>query len=275
MNNNDTLSDIIIVNSTSIFYTRNNPTAEETILMIHAGICDHRMWDAQVHYFAQNYHVITFDIHGFGKSGVPTTPFAFHTDIIALLDGFGIEQTWIMAASLGSAIAFDVALMHPERVQGLILAAPAIGGYQYTGDVHPLKAAIDAADEAHNLALVSELEVQLWVDGKGRKPSDIDSAMRDLVVEMNLIALQTDESFWDLEIEIDPPALARLSDIEMPVSVIYGDLDIAPSLERVELIVEGIQGAQKVLIADTAHLPNMEKPRVFNQFVERFLQAER
>lgn len=274
VDNHHKQSNIITINGTDIFYVRSNPDAKETILMIHAGICDHRMWDAQIAYFSQEYQVIVFDTHGFGKSGVPTESFAFHTDIIALLDAFNIKQIWIMAASLGGAIAFDVALMHPERVKGLILSAPAIAGYTYTGDDHPLKAKINEADDANDLALISELEIQMWFDGNGRTASDMDQQMRDLVIEMNLIALQTDESFWDLEIEIEPPALERLADITMPLLITYGDLDIAPSLERVDLIMDGVPHAQKVLISNTAHLPNMEQADKFNQIVETFLEQQ-
>src|SRR5690606_24440054 len=126
---------------------------------------------------------ITFDTHGFGQSGVPTAPFAFHTDIIALLDHFRIDKAWFMAASVGGALTLDVELMHRQRVQGLILVAPAIAGYKYEGERDPLYEKIGEAEENGDLDLVSELEVQLWVDGKGRKADELDPAMRQLVVE--------------------------------------------------------------------------------------------
>lgn len=268
-----TTSDFAALNGTKIFYTSSNPHHEETIVMVHAGICDHRMWDAQVKHFAQKYHVVTFDMHSFGQSGIPTASFAFHDDIIALLDFLKIDSAWFMAASLGGAITFDVALMHPGRVKGLIMVAPAVAGYKYEGEPHPLKAKIDEAEEADDLEMVNELEIQMWVDGKGRTPQDLDPDMRNLVLDMNLIALKSDDSFWELEVEIDPPALERLSEIDMPVILIYGDLDVAASLERVDIITEKITGAKKVLIKDTAHLPNMEKPAEFNQIVDDFLNA--
>lgn len=267
----NTTQDFATINGTKIFYTSSNPHHSETIVMVHAGICDHRMWNAQVEHFAQQYHVVTFDMYSFGQSGIPTTTFAFHADIIALLDHLNIESAWFIAASLGGAITFDVALMHPQRVKGLIMVAPAIAGYRYNGERHPLMDKIDEADEANDLELLNELEIQLWVDGKGRTAADLDPSMRNLVLEMNLIALKSDDSFWKLEDEIDPPALERLHELDMPVLLIYGDLDLPAILDRVNIIAEKTRDARKVLIENTAHLPNMEKPAQFNQIVDDFL----
>ncbi len=259
------------INGTKIFYTNSNPQNEETLVMVHAGICDHRMWDRQVAHFAEKYQVISFDMYGFGQSGTPDSEFAFHTDIIALLDHLKVDSAWFMACSLGGAITLDVALMHPDKVKGLVLVASAIAGYKYEGERHPLAAKIDEADERGDLEAINEFEIQMWVDGKGRKPEDLDPAMRQLALDMNLIALKTDDDFWDNEIEIDPPALERLSEINMPTLLIYGDLDVPASIERIDILEKEISGAKKVLMPGTAHLPNMERPVEFNQIVDDFL----
>lgn len=259
------------INKAKIFYTRSNPQNAETIVMVHAGICDHRMWDTQVAHFAQNFQIITFDIYGFGQSGAPGGEFSFHEDIIALLDHLNIESALFMACSLGGAITLDVALMHPDIVKGLILVASAIAGYKYEGERHPLGEKIDEADDRGDLEAINEFEIQMWVDGKGRKPGDLDPEMRELVLDMNLIALKTDDDFWEHEIEVDPPAIERLSEIQMPTLLIYGDLDLPASIERIDILEKGISGAKKVLMPATAHLPNMERPDEFNQIVDDFL----
>ncbi|MEO1288734.1 MAG: alpha/beta hydrolase [Chloroflexota bacterium] len=261
----------ITINSTELYYRRANPTASDTIFLLHAGICDSRMWQTQLEYFSTDYQVIAVDMHSFGQSGIPSEPFAFHADFFALLDHFGIEQTWIMAASLGGAVAFDMALMQADRVRGLLLVAPAIADFHYNGASHPLVAKINEADDAGDLDLVNELEIQMWVDGEGRSADDMNPEMRQLVLDMNLIALQADDSFWELDDEISPPASERLSEITMPVLLIYGDLDVPASIARLHFIADGIPHAEKVLMSGTAHLPNMEQPEQFNQIVQTFL----
>lgn len=261
------------VNGTQLFYTINGANHDETIVMIHAGICDHRMWQAQVSHFAGRYQVVTMDMRGFGKSKMVEGAFSFYQDLLALLDYLKIEQAWLMACSLGGKTAINLTLSNPDRVRGLILVGAAFGGYQYEGEDHPLEEAIEEAYESGDMELVSELEVQVWVDGVGRKPEDVDADVRKLVWEMNLIPLKVDEALRDQEISLEPPASERLEEINKPTLIIIGDLDIAPSSERSDILERRIAGAKKVVMNGTAHVPNMEFPQQFNRIVEDFLSG--
>jgi 3-oxoadipate enol-lactonase len=262
----------IALNGTNIFYRQEGAQNPETIVMIHAGICDSRMWQAQIEHFAKRYHVVALDLRGFGQSKMVEGAFAHYEDVLGLMDALKVEKAWLMACSQAGKIALNVALAQPERVQGLILVAPAIGGYRYSDEsyIHPLEAALEEADAAGDCERVSELEVQVWVDG-GRKPDEVDAAMRKLVYEMNLIPLNVDASLWDDEKQLEPPAIERLESIQKPTLLIYGDLDIPASLERVEILATRIAGVKKVLMPNTAHLPNMERPAEFNRVVDEFL----
>ena len=48
-------------------------------------------------------------------------------DIIAVLDHAGIRKAHVMGASLGGLVAQELAITHPERVDGLVLACTAPG----------------------------------------------------------------------------------------------------------------------------------------------------
>ena len=41
------------------------------LVLLHEGIADSRMYDAQFHAFAQRYRVVRFDLRGFGQSDLP------------------------------------------------------------------------------------------------------------------------------------------------------------------------------------------------------------
>ena len=88
----------------------------------------------------------------------------------------------------------DFALEYPQRVGNLVLVGSAVGGFAPDFDPPRQWDEILAADEAGDLERVSELEVQVWVDGPGRSPEDVDTSVRDLVREMNLIALRNEAS---------------------------------------------------------------------------------
>lgn len=261
------------VHGTRLYYDVRGPEHAGALVMLHAGICDHRMWAAQAQHFAATHRVVRYDQRGFGRSPMVEGAYANHEDLRALLDTLKLDRVWLAGCSMGGGIALNAALSFPDRVQGLILVCPAIGGYRYGGPPHPLVAAINAAYESGDLELTSELEVQLWVDGVGRTPEQVDPAVRDLVREMNLISLRVDERLWEQEIPLSPPALERLGQIQVPTLVIIGELDVPASQERAVLLAERIVGAKRVVMHGTAHLPNMERPAEFNALVDGFLRG--
>ncbi len=73
------------------------------------------------------------------------------------------------------------------------------------------------------------------------------------------------------EDEIDPPAIQRLGEITAPTLVVIGDADVPPVFDCTDLLMSSVKGAQKHVIHDAAHLPNLEHPEEFNQVVLDFL----
>lgn len=241
------------------------------VVFVHAGIADQRMWATQVEPFAQHFQVVRYDMRGFGQTPIVAGSYAHYQDLRGLLTHLGIEQAIVVGCSKGGAVALDFALAYPEKVKALVLVAAAVHGLRIESDPLPQEAALEAADEAGDLALVSELEVQIWIDG-GRAPDQVDPAVRDLVLEMNLIALQNEALRLGEEAKLEPAAANRLAEITVPTLVLIGDLDIPASLQRYEWLISHIPHAQKVILSGVAHLPNMEKPAEFNQLVLDFLR---
>ena len=71
-------------------------------------------------------------------------------------------------------------------------------------------------------------------------------------------------------VPLEPPAVERLAQIGVPTLVILGEWDAPTSLDQ---LTAEIPGAKKVVIAETAHHPFMEKPTEFNQIVLDFLES--
>lgn len=144
----------------------------QPLVLIHAGIADRRMWETQVEPFATHFQVVRYDMRGFGQSSVATGRYAHYQDLADLLDHLGIAQAVLVGYSKGGAVAIDFALAYPERVKALVLVASAVHGLQIETNPLPQESALEAAEEAGDLPLVSELEVQVWIDG-GRKASQL------------------------------------------------------------------------------------------------------
>ena len=242
------------------------------LVLVHAGITDGRMWDEQFYAFAEHYRVLRYDRRGFGRTEMPPGPFSHHLDLYGLLKFLGIERAILIGCSQGGKTVLDLALERSEVARGLVLVASAVSGFTFAGEPPAQQAELEEADEKGDLARVNELELQIWVDGPRRSPSEVDSRLRERVREMNLIALSA-TSDSSIEQALEPPAAHRLEEIRVPTLIVIGELDTPKTLAAAELLSEKIYGAQKIVIRGTAHLPNMERPAEFNRRVLAFLKS--
>jgi len=243
------------------------------LVLVHAGIADRRMWDTQFPVFAQHYRVIRYDMRGFGQTAMVAGPFAHHDDLHGLLTSLGVERAYLIGCSKGGSTIIDFALEHPEMVDALVPVGSAPGGTEFSGDPPKQWEEMTAAFKKGDLWRTSELEVQIWVDGPTRTPDQVDPAIRDLVREMNMIALATESAKLGSEQALEPPAINRLDEIRAPMLAIVGDLDDPNIVAAPDMMTQRIAGAQKAIITGTAHLPNMERPDEFNRIVLDFLKG--
>ena len=98
----------------------------------------------------------------------------------------------------------------------------------------------------------------------------VDPEVRERVRDMNA-ALFTRDDVDGEEIPLDPPAAERLAEISAPTLIVYGDKDVMDVRQAAEPLAAAIPGARLAVIPDAAHLPQMERPEVFNEIVLGFL----
>ena len=243
------------------------------LVFVHAGIADGRMWETQIDVFEQRYRTIRHDMRGFGRSVMAPGLYSHHADLRALLDALDVGRATLVGCSMGGGAVIDFALGNPERVESLVLVGSAVGGFEFDEEPPEEWDELVVADEAGDLERVSELEVRMWVDGPRRGPEAVDPAVRDLVREMNLIALQNEALELGEELEPETPAAIRLPEIKAPVLVLVGDEDRPRTLAAADLLAEKIPNTRKATITGAAHLPNMERPEEFNHLILNFLKS--
>ncbi|HYF63629.1 MAG TPA: alpha/beta hydrolase [Herpetosiphonaceae bacterium] len=246
------------------------------LVLIHAGIADSRMWDAQFAEFARHCRVVRYDTRGFGRTQTEAVEFSNREDLAGLLDHLGIERATVVGVSRGGQIAGDFALEFPHRVSGLVTVCAGMSGFDYESveDAAALELdkAIFEAQEAKDWDRAAELDVRLWVDGPGQPVGRAPAAARELVRQMtydNMTRHHGDEK----PLVLDPPAAGRLDEIRVPTLVIIGALDTRDTVAVADALAEGIPGAQKVVFENAAHVPSLEEPERFNQVLLEFLQA--
>lgn len=244
----------------------------QPLVLLHAGIADRRMWDDQFDVFTRHYRVIRYDARGFGTSDLPPGQFAFRDDLYGMLKHLGVEKAYLVGCSMGGSTCLDFALEHPEMVEALVLVGSGLSGYQWTNRNDPLDAAAEEASNARDFERANELNLRLWVDGLDRTPEQVRPGVRERVSEMNLASLRRiDEQEQAQQQRLDPPAAGRLGEIAAPTLVIVGDRDVPDIQHIAEVLEQGIPNARKVVMADAAHVPNMEWPDQFNRIVLDFL----
>lgn len=247
------------------------------LVLLHGGYMDRRMWDDQFAVFSQYYQVIRYDIRGFGKSALPQVPYADWQDLFNLLTFLDVEKAYLIGLSLGGVIALDFTLEYPDMVDALILVGSPVPGYpvELMFTQQQLEQQIqrwrpfEQAKRERNIPHM----INLLMDDETLFPSPKYPSARQRVRD-NL----SEYSFaWVLEPapkqELAPPAYERLNEIQVPTLIIVGYEDHFILHKSADKLEQDIAGARKVMISETHHMPNMEKPGEFNRIVYDFLKT--
>ncbi len=99
------------------------------LLFIHGAANDHSVWHLQARYFAHHgWNVLAVDLPGHGRSeGKPLASIREYSQwVIAFLDNANIAKAALVGHSMGSLIALDTALKHPDRMSQLVLMGAAV-----------------------------------------------------------------------------------------------------------------------------------------------------
>jgi 3-oxoadipate enol-lactonase len=87
-------------------------------------------WEPVLRQLQHHFRLVLVDNRASGLSDRPRRRFAVADmagDIVAVLDAANIRQAHVLGASLGGMVAQELAVAHPDRVDGLILACTAPG----------------------------------------------------------------------------------------------------------------------------------------------------
>ena len=246
-------------------------------VMIHAGVADSRQWNNEFSSFAERFKVVRYDLRGYGQSDPVEGEFSHLGDLLAVLDGLDIrEPAVVMGCSMGGGLALDLALEHPPRVKALILVGSGPSGLDLDVEESPKFAEAVKAWEAGDLNLTAELETQIWFDGAGRTPEQVDPVMRKLAYDMDRLALSHDAKKLGKRLpNSERPAYDRLGEVKVPVLIIVGENDTPYHHAAADYMLKHLPEAKKMVIQDAAHLPNMDHPGQFGEIVNTFLEGLR
>jgi pimeloyl-ACP methyl ester carboxylesterase len=183
-----------------------------------------------------------------------------------------IERAAVVGNSLGGKTALEFALLGPERVSALVLVDSAVGGHLPSVALQELWAQEEALLDAGKLDDAVELNLRAWlaedVDPRARKRV---AAMQKRAFEVILPAYEREPEPGPVAWLDDPPAAARLDQVQTPTLVVVGDRDQPDFVALSDRLAAEIPGARKEVVAGAAHVPGLERPEEFNRIVLEFL----
>ncbi|MEU5891260.1 alpha/beta hydrolase [Streptomyces sp. NPDC047461] len=246
----------------------------DLVVLLHSGYTDHRVFEAQIPAVAAaGYRVVAADIRGHGWSANASEPFRWADDLAGLLQHLDAGPAVLVGVSMGAAVSSDTVIEYPELVRGVVLGGATVSEFQYS-DPRTLQFVAESARTLNAGDIEGWLKVFLGaVAGVNRTVDDVDPTILERVQEMALhtIAKHTPgEHNWHVPMTDTWP---RVPKIDVPVLMVNGALDSPDLLADAERFARTVPDGRSVLIEDTSHYPNMEKPERFNEILLDFLRA--
>ena len=223
-----------------------------TVVLLHAGVADLRMWDAQVAELVPGHSVVRCDLRGYGHTPLePGASYSDAGDVLALLEELGVERFALVAASYGGWVALQVATAVPDRVERLVLLAPLAEVAEPDERLRSFWRTEGELTEAGELEAATNLNVATFLG-----PDATDEA-KELVWKMQRGILEHQSAAGEVEDAELPVDLDRLT---MPVTVVAGAHDLQFFVQTARELARLLPDVELVELPWAGHLPSLERP---------------
>ncbi len=237
-------------------------------------------WLLNLPAFMRDHRCLALDLPGFGESPLPADPLSieYYGRIVdGLCDTLGIERATVVGSSMGGFIGAEVAIKFGTRVDRLVLVSAAGLSIEYQRREPLLTLARVASLGTSRVAAYHRLVV--------RRPRLRRAAMQTVIryPERLSPALAFEQLrgtgkpgfVGALDALLSYSFRDRLSELEMPVLVVWGANDMLVPPSDADRFVELIgPNARKVIFEDCGHGPMIERPTRFNNVLSEFLAGD-
>jgi pimeloyl-ACP methyl ester carboxylesterase len=257
-----------------------------TLIFIHGLGSYLPAWQLNIDTLKANNRCIALDLPGYGKSS--KGDFAYNMTFFAntikgFMEKMSIEKATIIGHSMGGQIAMTFAINHPEKVNRLILIAPA-GFETFKPDQAKLLESFTTPEQIKNTPdqkIRSNLEMNF-----SKMPPKAEFMVSDRIK----MKQQTDFSNYSKATSksvkgmLDEPVFDKLSEIKASTLIIFGKDDkLIPNKffnSKLSTAFVGEAGKEKIansqlyIIEDAGHMVNFEKAKEVNKLIIDFLKVK-
>ncbi|GAA3826931.1 3-oxoadipate enol-lactonase [Sphaerisporangium flaviroseum] len=217
------------------------------------------LWEPQAAELSRTWRVLRYDLPGHGGSPSVKDGFSMEELARAVLALADTDRFAVGGVSLGGAVALTIAAIAPERVSDLVLCCTS-ARFGEPGPWHERAAKVRAEGMTWLAGIVTARWFTLGVDPELAEP--VQTTLLGTDPESYALACEAIAAF-DLR--------DRLPEVAARTLVIAGDKDPATPIQHAETLAEGIPGARLAVVADAAHLANVEHADVVSGLMSRFL----
>ncbi len=242
----------------------------EPLIMIIGSSSTMDLWSPELlSKLSSNYKVIIFDNRGMGYTTAPPGNFSieqFAEDTSGLMDALGIKRAHILGWSMGSFIAQELVLNHPDKVDKLVLYASDCGGS------HAIPPSAEVLQELTNttgspsergMRLFGLLFPEEWLkshpDFYRQFPIPKETTSPENIARQNAAI-----GYW-------AGTYDRLTNISRPTLVIVGTEDKIAPPENSLILAMQIPGSWLIRFEGAGHGLIYQFPDEFSKIVEDFL----
>jgi pimeloyl-ACP methyl ester carboxylesterase len=245
------------------------------IVMLHGFAGDKLNWIRYARHLTSRYRVIIPDLPGFGESDWhPHLVYSMRNQAAwlgSLLDTLGIPKAHIAGNSMGGHIATHFAIRAPERVETLLLFAPA--GTEGAGPPWDETKMEPGQHPLMTSSIKHFDDLMRWVFVK--QPTLIGPVRRHFAMQAIARQLHNRKIFADITVreagnELVEPMLPSMG---MPTLVVWGDTDRLLDFGQARLYETLMPDARAIVLPRCGHIPMAEQPHHTARISLDFLQS--
>lgn len=224
------------------------------------------------------WHAVAPDLRGHGRSDRPTDAGAYSlelmaADVVALADRLGWDRFTLLGHSMGGGVAQLVALDHPQRLTGLVLASTFHGPVPGIS-MELVQLGCWVVREAGMEGLADAQEAR-----RAENPESVaaferlQEAIPGYAEQSRARLVSTSPDMWMAmapRFVEQEDRLSRLAALEVPTAVIVGEFDGTMG-DDCRRLAATIPGATLTVIAGAGHVPQLEQPDAWWAALSEFL----
>jgi 3-oxoadipate enol-lactonase len=220
-----------------------------------------------------HFQVIRLSNRGTGASDKPEGPVTIRQmadDAVGLLDVLGIAKAHVLGISMGGMISQELALNHPERVQGLVL------GCTFCGPAHGLPSSPEVAVRMAKIGTlpIAERIQEFWRVTVSPEFLERGQQFLDDIIRVHLETPTPWETFGKQFVAVQSfDTYDRLPQIKAPTLIVHGDGDLLIVYGNMKILADRIPGARTHTVKGAGHMFFWEQPEEVGAAVVEFLSS--